>query len=184
MTGTQPAIATKTSVILNGRRTGRASRAADIEPEAEMETEEEEEEEEEDTSSPETLPTNSPSPSSIHSYQQQDQQSKHLPVERGRESGNNQQQEPHSGSQFPLSGDLPSMDPGLPSPSLGFELPEVSPRPCNYLTLFCNPMKHSSCKCSVPQNKLVGCDRIIILFLGVCFAVRNKPVPLIYICSR
>ena len=178
MTGTQPAIATKTSVILNGRRTGRASRAADIEPEAEMETEEEEEE---DTSSPETLPSNSPSPSSVHSYQQQDQQSKHLPVERGRESGNNQQQEPHSGSQFPLSGDLPSMDPGLPSPSLGFELPEVRPRPCNYLTLFCNPMKRSSCKCSVPQNKLVAlnCDRIVF---GCLFCSKKQTSsPYIYL---
>ena len=124
-TGRSHTTAAKTSVILN--RTGRQ---ADLEPEADMETEEEEEEEEEDNSSLETTTPEPVSPSLVHGYDLKPGQC--AGAARGRESSSphhHHLQELQTGSQFPMSGDLPTMDPGLPSPSLGFELTEVSPCP-------------------------------------------------------
>ena len=79
-----------------------------------METEEEEEEE---RKLPMALS------SSVHSYKKQGQ---YIDTARRKECSPQHVQELQSASQYPMSGDLPSLDPGLPSPSLGFDLPEVS----------------------------------------------------------
>lgn len=81
-----------------------------------METEEEEEEERAALE----IPIAHPTPNSEH----------HLPHffsdARARECSPQHMQELQNPSQFPMSGDLPSLDPGLPSPSLGFDLSTCS----------------------------------------------------------
>ena len=113
--------ASKTRVILNGKTL--KSSGIHLEPEVVMDTEEEEEEE--DTSSPETRSSGQTSPSSVSHCQPEIAQGEEGGGARG-VSPRHGLQEDHTSTQFPLSGDLPRMDPGLPSPSLGFELAEVS----------------------------------------------------------
>ena len=112
--------AAKTSVILNG-----TGRKADLQPEADMETEEEEEEEEDNSSLGETTTPDPASPGSEQHYQQKPGQRVRAVMGREGRGPEHHLQEPQTGSQFPMSGDLPSIDPGLPSPSLGFDLAEV-----------------------------------------------------------
>lgn len=101
----------KTSHMLNGvgRRGG---------PVESMETEEEEEEE----CAALEIPIVHPTPNSENHH--------HLghffSGARGRECSPQHMQELQNTGQFPMSGDLPSLDPGLPSPSLGFDLSTCS----------------------------------------------------------
>lgn len=98
---------TKASLMINGE--GRGGEVMDS-----LETEEEEEEK-----SSLELPIAHPTPGSVHH-----QNRPHF--SRGRECSPQHLQELQNASQFPMSGDLPSLDPGLPSASLGFDISEVS----------------------------------------------------------
>lgn len=79
-----------------------------------METEEEEEE-----CAALEIPIAHPTPNSEHHHH-------FFSDARGRECSPQHMQELQNPSQFPMSGDLPSLDPGLPSPSLGFDLSTCS----------------------------------------------------------
>ena len=104
--------------MLNG--VGRGARE-NVEVMESMETEEGEGEEEENLTL--ELPIAHPAtPSSEHKHQHH---TYYLTTARGRECSPQHMQELQDTSQFPMSGDLPSLDPGLPSPSLGFDLSEV-----------------------------------------------------------
>ena len=98
----------KTNIILNGV----SEKGEKMEC---METEEEEEEEE---SSALELPVANPPAASVQSYQQHTQY-------HNRGKSPHHMQELETTTQFPMSGDLPSLDPGLPSPSLGFDMSQV-----------------------------------------------------------
>ena len=102
--------------MLNG--VGRGARENVEEVMESMETEEGEGEEEENL----TLELPIATPSSEHQHQHQ---TYYLTTARGRECSPQHMQELQETGQFPMSGDLPSLDPGLPSPSLGFDLSEV-----------------------------------------------------------
>lgn len=87
------------------------------------------EEEEEDSSALELPFANPPATSSsVHSYQH----IQYLHIQRARETSPHHMQELETTSQFPMSGDLPSLDPGLPSPSLGFDVSQVYTDCSNY----------------------------------------------------
>ena len=126
VTGRAHNTAAKTSVILNGTGRQEQQSADYLEPEIHMETEEEEEED--DNSSLETTTPEPVSPSSVQGSQFKSAGAT-ARVETGITPHHHlgTMQDLQAGTQYPLSGDLPSMDPGLPSPSLGFELPQVCP---------------------------------------------------------
>lgn len=101
---------TKAGHLLNGVGRGRG-------PTETMETEEEEEE-----CAALEIPITEATPSSVHHHQHHH----FFSDSRGRECSPQHMQELQNASQFPMSGDLPSLDPGLPSPSLGFDLSTCS----------------------------------------------------------
>ena len=98
----------KAKPILNGVRREREA----------MESMETGEEEEEDNSAIEIAIAHSPAtpPSSEHHYY----------MNPTREKTPHHMQELQTTGQFPMSGDLPSLDPSLPSPSMGFDMSQVS----------------------------------------------------------